>query len=161
MRENDKRFQMRRKENEITDIEEIEGIISKATTCRIGLVDNDEPYIVPVCFGYERNVLYFHSALAGRKVELIRKNNKICFEMDTDVEPVKAGRPCGWTIKYRSVIGVGRAKPLESDEEKSHGLELILRQYGGNDFDFPKSKLDKTLVVRVDIKNITGKKSGY
>lgn len=146
---------------EITDISEIEEIIRKATTCRIGLVDNDEPYIVPVCFGYERNVLYFHSALAERKVELIKKNNKLCFEIDTDVEAVKAEKPCGWTMKYRSVIGVGRAKILESDEEKSHGLGLIAKQYGGGDFGFPKSNLDKTLVVRVDIKSITGKKSGY
>ena len=152
---------MRKKDMEITDISEIEQIIRKATTCRIGLVDNDEPYIVPVCFGYERNVLYFHSALAGRKVELIKKNNKLCFEIDTDVEAVKAEKPCGWTMKYRSVIGVGRARILESDEEKSHGLGLIMKQYGGSDFGFPKSKLDKTLVVRVDIKNITGKKSGY
>jgi len=77
---------MRRKDREITDNSEIEKIIGKAICCRIGLVDNDEPYIVPVCFGYERNTIYFHSALEGRKVELIKKNNKVCFEIDTDLE---------------------------------------------------------------------------
>jgi len=61
----------------ITDIDEMEGIIKEATCCRIGLVDNDEPYVVPVCFGYERDALYFHGALAGRKVDLIKKNNNI------------------------------------------------------------------------------------
>ena len=146
---------------EITDIDEIEGIIKKAICCRIGVVDNDEPYVVPVCFGYERNVLYFHGALVGRKVELIKKNNKICFEIDTDVEIVNVETPCDSVVKYRSVIGVGRAYILEDDEEKTHGLNLITKQYTKGDLSFPKSELDKTLVVKVGIKSITGKKSGY
>ncbi len=152
---------MRKKDKEITDIDEIERIIKKAINCRIGLVDDDEPYVVPVCFGYERNALYFHSALEGRKVKLIKKNNKICFEIDTDVEVVKAEEACRWTMKYRSVIGVGKAYILENDEEKSHGLKLIMRQYTKDSFSFPKPKLDSILVVRVDIRSITGKQSGY
>ena len=146
---------------EITDINEIEGIIRRASICRIGLVDGDEPYLVPVCFGYERSALYFHGALAGRKVELIRKNSKVCFEIDTDVEIVNVETLCDAVVKYRSVIGVGRAYILENDEEKTHGLNLIMRQYTKGDFSFPKSELDKTLVVKVDIESITGKKSGY
>jgi len=146
---------------EITDIDEIEEIIRKAICCRIGLVDNDEPYIVPVCFGYERSALYFHGALAGRKVELIRKNSKVCFEIDTDVEIVNVETLCDSVVKYRSVIGVGRAYILEDDEEKSHGLNLITKQYTKGDFSFPKSELEKTLVVKVDIKSVTGKQSGY
>ena len=152
---------MRRKEKEITDIKEIEEIIKKADCCRIGLVDNDEPYIVPVNFGYERNALYFHGALEGRKVELIRKNNRVCFEIDTDIEVVKSESPCDWTMKYRSVIGVGRAHILEDDEEKLHGLRLIRRHYTEGDLSIPKSKLDSVLVVRIDITSLTGKKSKY
>jgi len=144
----------------ITDIDEMEGIIKEATCCRIGLVDNDEPYVVPVCFGYERDALYFHGAFAGRKVDLIKKNNKICFEIDTDVEVEIAslGIPCHAVEKYKSVIGVGRAYILEDDEEKTRGLNLIMKQYTKGDFSFPKSELDKTLVVKVDIKSITGRK---
>jgi len=152
---------MRRKDKEITDIKEIEEIIKKADCCRIALVDNYEPYIVPVNFGYERNTLYFHGALEGRKVELIRKNNRVCFEMDTDAEVVKAETICGWTMKYRSVIGVGRAHILEKDEEKLHGLRLIRRHYTEGDPSIPKSKLDSVLVVRIDITSLTGKKSKY
>jgi len=152
---------MRRKEREITDIEEIEDIINKATVCRLGLVDNDEPYIVPVCFGYERNALYFHSALEGRKVEVIKKNNRVCFEMDADLEVVSAEKPCSWTMKYRSVVGVGRACILEKDEEKAHGLRLIMKQYSGDESSLNFEKLSSVLVVRIDIESIIGKKSGY
>jgi len=152
---------IRKKDKEITDIDKIEKIIKKAICCRIGLVDNDEPYIVPVCFGYERNALYFHGAPEGRKINLIKKNNKVCFEIDTDVEVVKGEKPCQWTMKYRSVIGAGKAYILESDEEKAHGLKLIMKQYTEGDFSFTKSELDSVLVGRIDIENITGKKSGY
>ena len=152
---------MRRKEKEITGIGDIEKIIKKALCCRIGLVDDDEPYIVPVSFGYERNALYFHAALEGRKIGLIKRNNKVCFEIDADVVMVEDLESCSCTANYRSVIGTGRAFILESDEEKSQGLKLIIKQYGMKDFDFPKTRLDKTLVVKVDINSITGKKSGY
>ena len=142
-------------------MDEIERIIKKAICCRIALVDDDEPYIVPVCFGYEKNNLYFHGALEGRKVALIKKNNKICFEIDVDVEVVKASDPCDWSMKYRSIIGVGRAYILENDEEKSHGLNLIMKQYTEGDVSFPKSVPNSVLVVRVDIKSLTGKQRGY
>jgi len=152
---------MRLKEREITDSAEIEKIIKEAGICRIGLADDGEPYIVPVCFGYEKNALYFHGALAGRKVELIRKNNRVSFEMETDVAIVSGDGPCGWTAKYRSVIGVGRACILQSDEEKTHGLKVIMGQYSEKDFNFPKERLDSVLVVRIDVESIAGKKSGY
>jgi len=141
----------------ITDIEEIEGIINKATVCHLGLVDGDEPYVVPVCFGYERNVLYFHGNLKGRKIELIKKNNKICFEMETDVEVKRAEEACRWGMKYMSVIGVGRVYIVEKEDEKSHALDLITKRCAGDALSFPKSELDKTLVMRVDIESITGK----
>jgi nitroimidazol reductase NimA-like FMN-containing flavoprotein (pyridoxamine 5'-phosphate oxidase superfamily) len=152
---------MRRKEKEITDIEEIEQVIKKAKVCRLGLVDNDGAYIVPVCFGYDRNNLYFHSAPEGRKMELIKKNKRVCFEIDTDVEIVNAEKPCGWTTKYRSVIGTGRAYILEKDEEKVHGLSLIMRQYSEGKPSLDFEKLDSVLVVKIDIESMTGKKSGY
>ena len=142
----------------ITDIDEIEGIIKKALICRLGLVDNDEPYIIPVCFGYERGALYFHGSLKGRKVELIKKNNKVCFEMDIDAELEKSEDPCKWTMKGKSVVGVGRASILEDDGEKSHALRLIMGHYSEGEFSFPKPALDSVSVVRVDISSITGKK---
>jgi len=142
----------------ITDIDEMEGVIKRALICRLGLVDNDEPYVIPVCFGYERGALYFHGRLKGRKVELIKKNNKVCFEMDIDVELKKAGDPCDWAMKGKSVVGVGRASILEDDAEKSYALGLIMGHYTEGDFSFPESELDRTLVVKVDIESITGKK---
>ena len=141
----------------ITDINEIEGIIGKAGVCHLGLVDGNEPYVVPVSFGYERGALYFHGNLTGRKIELITKNNRVCFEMEVDVTVKEADKACDWGIRYMSVIGVGRAYILENDEQKSHALNLITERYTGSVLGFPKSEMDKTLVVKIDIESMTGK----
>ena len=163
---------MRRKDKEIVDIGDIEGIIKRAGTCHLGLVDGDEPYVVPLNFGYENRALYFHWALKGRKLEIIQKNDKVCFEIDIDIEPVVVEKTCGGhycAIKYRSVIGTGRARILEDDEEKAHGLAVLTRHYYAtisqphteDDCSFSKSALDSVLMVKVDIDSISGKKSGY
>ena len=161
MPRNAPKFHLRRKDKEITDIGEIEEIIRRAQVCRLGLVDSDEPYVIPVCFGYERNALYFHSALEGRKVELIKRNNKVCFEIDTDMEILGGEQACGFTTRYRSIIGVGRAHILDNDDEKIHGLSVLMNQYTEGEFSFPKEKLARALVVRIDIESVTGKQSGY
>lgn len=156
----DKKFHLRRKDKEIIDSGEIEEVIKKAIVCRLGLVDRDEAYIVPVNFGYERNAIYFHSALEGRKIELIKKNNKVCFEIDTDVGVEKTDRS-NCSVTYRSVIGTGRAYILETDEEKLRGLKVIMRQCAGGEYAFSEERLDSVLVVEIKIESITGKQSGF
>ena len=79
---------MRKKEREITDIGEIEKIIRKATVCRLGLALNDVPYVVPLSFGYADKTLYLHGAKEGKKLDIIRQNNRVCFEVDVDSEVV-------------------------------------------------------------------------
>jgi len=149
------------KKKEITDNKESEKIIKKAIICRLGFIDGDEPYIAPTPFGYERDALYYHGSLTDRKAELTKKNNKVYFEITTDAElvRVKPGGPCNWMMVYSRVVGTGRIHILEKDEDKSHGLRVIVNQYTEGEISFPKSRLDKTLVVRVNIESITGIKS--
>ena len=152
-----KKFHVRLKDKEITDSREIEAIIQKANVCRLGLVNEDEPYVVPVNFGYERNALYFHSALEGLKVDLIRKNNKVCFEIEIDVDIEKTERSfC--SVKYKSVIGRGRAYILENTEDKIRGLKSIMRHCTGSEYSYSEKRLDTVLVVKIDIESLTGKR---
>jgi uncharacterized protein len=76
---------MRRAEKEITNRGEIDSILSKATVCRIGFYDQRTPYIVPMNFGYSDNCLYLHSAPQGKKIELLKRNPLVCFEVEHDV----------------------------------------------------------------------------
>lgn len=151
---------MRRKEKEITDKSEIESIIRKSLVCRLGLADNGTPYIVPLCFGYKDNSLYFHSAKEGRKIEILKRNNGICFEFDDNLE-VQAGKAaCDWGMKYRSVIGYGQAFFVEDPEEKRKALDIIMAQYADGTFEYSEKALGKALVIKVEIESMSGKKSG-
>jgi nitroimidazol reductase NimA-like FMN-containing flavoprotein (pyridoxamine 5'-phosphate oxidase superfamily) len=151
---------MRRKDKEISDPAAIDEIIRKALICRIALCDGGEPYLVPVNFGYESGCIYVHSAPEGKKIDLIRKNARVCFEMEADVGIVPAPGPCKWSMKYRSVIGFGRARILESREEKRNGLLAILKRYMEGPFDFPAEALERVAVIKIEIDSMSGKSSG-
>ena len=151
---------MRRKDREIQDKKEIESIIQKSSFCRIALSLDNSPYIVPVCFGYKDNCLYFHSARDGKKINMIKKNNNICFELDIYNGTVKSGNPCDWDVKYYSVVGSGRAFFIDDPEEKIKALDTITEHYSGKSFEYKKDSINNVAVIKVEIEEITGKKSG-
>ncbi|WP_017416639.1 pyridoxamine 5'-phosphate oxidase family protein [Clostridium tunisiense] len=151
---------MRRSEKEIKDLEVIESIMKEALECRIGLCEDNKPYIVPMNFGCKDNYLYIHSALEGKKIEILKKNSNVCFEVDVKTEVVKANNPCGWSMKYLSVIGFGKAYFVEDLVEKAEALNAIMEKYSGKaDFKFPEAALKKVAVIKIEIEEITGKKS--
>jgi len=151
---------MRRKDKEISDASEIRTIIRSARVCRLGMVNENKPYIVPLCFGYHENVLYFHGSIKGRKIDILKKNPNVCFELDMIAETMESENACDWSMKYQSVIGFGRASFLESSEEKCKALDIIMRQYSGRQYQFPENKLKATAVFKVKIESMTGKHSG-
>ena len=153
---------MRRPDKEITDRREIDAIMEKAIVCRIAMVNEDYPYIVPVNFVVRNNFLYFHSAKEGRKIDILRKDNRVCFEIDNDTEIVKKDAPCSWGTKYLSVIGFGRAFFLEKTNEKKQALDYLMEKYGSKgSFSYKAEALEKVAVISISIEQITGKKSGY
>lgn len=147
---------MRKKEYQINDIAVIEDILSRALVCRLGLCEDNRPYVVPLCFGYKDNALYFHCSTEGKKLDIIRKNNKVCFEVDIDSECIKADEPCKYTMKYKSVIGFGRAHIINDAESKCRGLNVIMQQFSGKTFEFPEEAIQKT-IIKVEIESMTGK----
>jgi len=155
---------LRRKDREVTDKAAIESIIQRAAVCRLGLSENDAAYIVPVNFGYKDNCLYFHSAPEGRKIDIIEQNNNVCFEMDVDCEFVKKSeQPCNWSMKYRSVIGFGKAFLVQDAEGKRKALDIIVEHYspGHDHYPYPEEMVGNIAVVKVEIDSLTGKQSGY
>ncbi len=152
---------MRRKDKEIKDIKEIESIINKSNVCRIALSENNSPYIIPVCFGYKENYLYFHSANAGKKIDIIKKNKNICFEFDDYCGLLLSENPCDWDIKYSSVIGSGKGLFIHDFDEKIKALNIIIEHYSDSSYEFKKKTVDAVTIIKVEIENITGKRSGY
>lgn len=152
---------MRRKEKEITDKTVIESIILKSSVCRLALSEDNHPYIVPLCFGYEDNTLYFHSAREGKKLDILRNNNNVCFEFDIDHQIVEAEDACGCSMNYRSVIGFGNASIIDDPKVKIKAINAIIQRYAGKPLKYTKDKLKDTVIIKVEIESITGKESGY
>ncbi len=150
---------MRRSEREITDPAVMEDVLSRATVCHLGLCDDEQPYVVPMNFGYENRTLYFHSATEGQKLDILRRNNRVCFQVDTDVEIVVGDTGCNCRTRYRSVIGFGLATFIEDPAEKRRALVVLMRHYASGTFVFPDDAVAGMCVFRVDIARMTGKQA--
>jgi uncharacterized protein len=153
---------MRRKDRELQDYKLIEDIIRKTDVCHIALSNNDIPYIVTLNFGYSNiptKRLLFHCASAGKKIEMIKQNNLVCFEFDTDHKLTSGSKGCEWGMSYSSVVGYGRIKFITEKSEKIKALEIIMSQYSdSNNFTFDESILERTSILQLDIEEITGKR---
>ena len=151
---------MRRKEKEIKDKDKIIKVFNDAQVCRIAFNDSPFPYIVPVHFVYTKDCFYFHSAEKGRKIELIEKDGRVCFEIDRQIKLISDKQACKWSTKYESLIGVGKAIIVKDLEEKREAFLYLMDKYSGSkNWKIPQEELKKVTVVRVDISNITGKLS--
>jgi len=149
---------MRRRDREITDREEMEILLQAAQVCRLAMADGEEPYVVPLCFGYASGSFYFHSAIGGRKIDILKKNPRVCIEADSTAGPIRDADPCAWGMRYASVICTGRARFIEDETEKRDGLNCILRHYGEGPHPFDEGELANVCVIRVDAEQMTGKK---
>jgi uncharacterized protein len=152
---------MRKKEKEITDPAAVESIIRRSMVCRLAMAEDNRPYVVPLCFGYRDRTLYFHCAREGKKTDILRKNPRVCVEFDIDPELVTAAEACKFDMKFRSVIGFGKAYLLEDPEERRKGLEAIMQHYAGKSFSYPDEIVGKTMVIKVEVESLTGKQAGY
>ncbi len=113
---------MRRKDREVSDKKEIIAIINRCDLCRLALAENNQPYIVPMNFGYsfenEQLIIYFHGAHAGKKLDIIRQNPNACFEMDCSTELIKGKQACDYSMAYESVIGNGVIEFISDKTDK-------------------------------------------
>lgn len=147
---------MRRKDRAITDIRKMMEILKSCDCCRIGLVDKEEAYIVPLNFGYEEQdgniILYFHCAKEGRKIDLIPKQKMVIFEMDTKHELVKVTSACEFSYLYQCVMGKGEIEILEDNHEKIYGLQKIVSHYSETaNLEFQQELVNRVLVLKLTV----------
>jgi len=151
---------MRRKDLEVSDKGQLIEVLERCKVCRLGIAD-EIPYIVPMNFGYEwgdRLTLYFHSAPRGRKIDLMNRNPKVSFEMDSDHQLVAGSTACRYTFRYSCVMGVGEARFLEETGEKLRALKVIMRQVtGSDDYEYDEPAVKNVAVIQVDAAEVIGK----
>ena len=152
---------MRRKDKEITDKDIIEKLLSGSDICRIGMIYENLPYIVPLNYGYADNALYFHSASAGKKIDILKNNNKVCFEIEYCNDLIRNEIPCEWSAKYRSLIGYGTIEFITGHEEKKKGLDVIMAHYGKRGVNtYKDNHVENIVILKLNIEHISGKQSG-
>lgn len=156
---------MRRKDREVTDLNGIFEIVERCNTVHMGMVEDGKPYVVALNFGYERKgdtlVLYFHSAHEGHKMDILKENPNVYFQMDCVNEFITGSRenPCAYCWRYDSVMGSGEVEFIAAEAEKAHALNCIIGHLGKIDdtFEFSEESLKNTCVYRLCSTDITGK----
>ena len=150
-----------RREREVTDPVRILEILDKAKVAHIGMVDGDEPYVVPMNYGYTMEdgklTVYLHGALWGRKLDIIRVNPKVFFTLECNVVPFDGDIACRYGTTYASVMGRGTAEIVEDVEEKKKGLSVLMKTQTGKDFTFEDKMVSIVSVIKIDVAEYTAK----
>ena len=153
---------MRRKDREVLDKEKIKSVIERSYCCRMAIADGDAAYIVPLCFGYEevdgQKLFYFHCAAEGKKINLLKENNVVGFELDTGFKINESQSACGYSAAFTSIIGKGEISFIENAEQKSHALNCIMRHYTRkSEWAYNENALNNTCVLMMKVTELSCK----
>ena len=152
---------MTKRERQVTDPQQILEILDKGQVLHLGLSVNDEPYVVPMNYGYRMEdgklTLYLHSAVKGKKLDMIRANPKVFFAIDCDRMPFQGDKPCQYGLVYSSVMGRGTAVIVEDVEEKKRAMTALMKTQTGKEFAFEDRLVSIVSVIRIDEAEYTAK----
>ncbi len=151
---------MRRKDKEIKEPNTVSEILTRAMICRVAFFDEEYPYVIPMNYGFKNNVLYFHCAKEGKKLDLIRRNNKVSFVIEEAHEILRNEDSCKWTTRYRSVMGFGKMNIVTDFKEKTEGLDIIMSHHGKTDNQYSEKAVDSVVILKLEIEKLSAKQSG-
>jgi uncharacterized protein len=154
---------MRRSDRLVEGREALAGILEGADACRLAFAVAGEAYIVTMSFGYEWEgelpVLYFHCAREGRKLEAMRANPRVCFELDAERELATGDSPCDWGMRYASIVGYGILAEVPGEAERKSGLDSVMRHYGWKGAGgYAEGALRATTVLSLRVDELCGKR---
>ena len=152
---------MTKRERQITDPKQIEAILDASKVLHLGLAVDNEPYVVPLNYGYTMEdgklVIYLHGAQRGKKLDMIRSNPRVFFEMDCDRVPFDGVMPCQYGMVYSSIMGRGLAHIVEDVEEKKKAMTILMKTQTGKDFTFEDRLVSMVAVIRIVVAEYTAK----
>lgn len=153
---------MRRKDRAVTSPEEIRAILDSCKICHVAMTDGQMPYVVPLNYGYDLEdgvlTLYFHSAKEGRKIDIWKKNRRVCFAVSNEGDPIVSDIPCESGSLFSGVIGWGDIEFLEDSEEKCRALTKLFKHQTGRTAVFTAEQAQPVCVYQIASTEFTGKK---
>ncbi len=151
---------MRKASQEITDRSILEDILSQSKLCRLAMIDNGVPYLLPFNYGYDNNIIYIHSAPIGKKIKLLKENPYVCFEIEQKADIAKNEIACKWATTYRSIVGYGNIEIVNDFAQKQRALEIIMAHNGAPDLiAFQEKQVNAVVILKLPIDKLTGKQS--
>lgn len=153
---------MRRNDREIRDRKEFRRILQSAAVCRLGMYDGEYPYVLPVNFAYEpaEDLLFFHSAKEGKKIDILAGEPRVCIEIDEPGKVIDKGPPCDAGFTYTSLVCRGTAGRCTDKTEQQRALQLLTRKYLGREHTFTTAELDSVVVYKIKLTGVSGKRCG-
>jgi len=141
----------------------IDEIITKNQICYVGMVDLDGmPYVIPMNFGYEGDIIYLHSAQEGSSINILEKKPDVCITFCT--EPLLTYQneevACSYRMKGGSVICRGKVIFEEDFEEKVKALDIIMKQYTSRPFKYSEPAVNNVRIWKIEIEDISTKVFG-
>ena len=125
------------------------------------MIDGDRPYIVPMNYGYTMEngelTLYLHGALTGRKIDVLRVNPRVCFELECDMQSFDGKIACQYGMAYASIMGNGVAELIDDIEGKKEGLSVLMKTQTGKDFEFTDRMVGIVSVIKIKATDYTAK----
>ncbi|MDP8200535.1 MAG: pyridoxamine 5'-phosphate oxidase family protein [Candidatus Tenebribacter burtonii] len=134
-------------------------IITKTQVCYLGMSKGNLPYVLPINFGFHDNTIYFHCALKGEKIEILKDNPNICLVFNIDNKLINNVPQDDWSIYYKSVIVYGKIQFIKDITEKQEAINIMFRHYEGINYTLPKTVLERTMFMKVKIEKMTGKQN--
>lgn len=159
---------MRIRTRELTDPAAINRILLANHIIRIAFYDEDIgfPYIVPINYGYAYDlesgklVFYVHCAKDGRKLDILRRNNRVAFEIDESWGLRQTESACQWGQNFNSIVGEGYISIIDDEKEveKRRGLDIIMVKHGRfHDLNYSKESYKRTAVLKLEVERFTVK----
>ncbi|MDR0837217.1 MAG: pyridoxamine 5'-phosphate oxidase family protein [Propionibacteriaceae bacterium] len=156
---------MRRADREVTSPDELSAILDRASIGHLGVQDAGGVYVVPLHFGHEIGVdgvfrVYMHCAAgAGRKLDAIAANPRVCFEADTFISLTgESGPVCMLGAEFESVIGWGDARVLADPTERRHGCAVLVDKFApGRGAELPLELMRGVDIIEVRLETLSGK----
>ncbi len=147
-------------------LREMEEILERAEVGRLGLFDGSAPYIIPLNFVYLNGRIGFHCDWKGKKLDLIAKNPRCCFEVDEFRGEVSYHYDSLCHLDYDSVIAIGVARVEKDEDVIWRFFQLLHAKYkaiyrkpvveGGKVFD--RKRVSEACCVVIDVEELTGRR---
>ena len=150
-----------KRELQVTAPQQIRRILDTGKVLHLGLAVDNEPYVVPMNYGYVleegKLVLYLHSAVRGKKLDMVKANPRVFFSIDCDRMPFEGRVACQYGLAYSSIMGRGTATIVEDVEEKKQAMSILMKTQTGKEFTFEDRLVTIVSVIRIDVADYTAK----